>query len=144
MNLRSFNGVFLRRLQWIYLIVLFDGSDTEKVWNYLNSRDRPNQNSHYLLLLSHTLPFGSHLNPEVEAKMHKSMQIYSQTFPGHIQNPLRGHFPCYAMTSGLLMIGANLPRPTWFLPLLSFPLPPTPFPPGPDTLTPPTPLMSSR
>lgn len=76
--------------------------------------------------------------------MHKSMQMYSQTFPGHIQNPLRGHFPCYAMTSGLLMIGANLPRPTWFLPLLSFPLPPTPFPPGPDTPPPPTPLMSSR
>lgn len=79
-------------------------------------------------------------------KFRQTAKVYANLFPNFFPRfhpSLRGHFPFYTMTSGLLMIGANLLWTAWFLPLLSCPLSPTPFPPGPDTPLPPTPLMSS-
>lgn len=77
----------------------------------------------------HTPNFSSHLNPKVEAN-HINLCKFIPNFPQSRPNLLLGHFPCYAMTSGLLMIGGNLSRPAWFLPLLSCPLLPRPWHPS--------------
>lgn len=97
--------------------------------------------------LSHTLKNPTHLNPKVRTNPHKSMQIYAQTFSTtYIQNRLWGRFPCYTMTSGLLMTGDNPLRPPFAG--LALPPSPTPFPcrppPTPPLRLPTTSLMSSN